>query len=134
VRAFDSVIENASLEQLHALRIEFKKLRYTVEFFREVLGEQSQQVISDLKTIQDHLGDLNDAQVAIKILRDFLSEWDNQQSTVPIRQRLSPEPVLAYLSYRYAERQRLMLTFRDTWAHFNRPEFQNRLALAVSAL
>jgi CHAD domain-containing protein/transposase-like protein len=134
VRAFDSILENAALEQFHALRIEFKKLRYTVEYFREVLGAESKAVINDLKAIQDHLGDLNDADVATKILDDFLSVWDEQQNRLPVAQRQSPEPVLAYMIYRYNERQRLMQTFHTTWAHFNRQEFQQNLALAVSAL
>jgi CHAD domain-containing protein len=134
VRAFDAILETASLEQFHALRIEFKKLRYSVEFFREVLGEESKAVIDDLKRIQDHLGDLNDAQVATGILGDFLIEWDRQQNSLPVSQRRSPEPILAYLTYRYNERLRLMQTFKTAWAHFNRPEFQQNLALAVSAL
>ena len=134
VRAFNSILENASLEQFHALRIEFKKLRYTVEFFREVLGEESKLVINDLKMIQDHLGDLNDAHVATIILRDFLSVWEKEQDLLPVSQRKSPEPILAYLSYRYNELQRLMQTFHETWKHFNRPEFQLNLAQAVAVL
>ena len=134
VRAFGAILENATLEQFHALRIEFKKLRYTVEFFREVLGEESKSVINELKTVQDHLGDLNDADVATKLLRDFLSVWDAQQNALPVSQRKSPEPVLAYLTYRYAERQQLMQTFQDTWSHFSHPDFQHQLALAISVL
>ena len=134
VRAFNAILETASLEQFHALRIEFKKLRYTVEYFREVLGAESKAVINDLKAIQDHLGDLNDADVATQILRDFLAEWDGLQDRLPVAQRQSPESVLAYLTYRYNERQRLMQTFHVAWAHFNRQEFLQNLALAVSAL
>jgi len=134
VRAFDSILEDATIEQFHALRIEFKKLRYTVEFFREVLGEEARSVINDFKTIQDHLGDLNDAQVATQILRDYLTKWDEQQSVLPVSQRKSPEAVLSYLLHNYLERERLMKTFHDKWKRFNQPEFQHRLALAVSAL
>ncbi len=134
VRAFDAILENATLEQFHALRIEFKKLRYTVEFFREVLGDEERGVINDLKTIQDHLGDLNDAQVATQILRDFLTQWDNQQSALPVSQRTGPEAVLAYLLYRYAEREQLMQSFQEKWQLFNQSDFQHRLALAVSTL
>jgi CHAD domain-containing protein len=134
VRAFNSILENASLEQFHALRIEFKKLRYTVEFFREVLGVETKSVINDLKMIQDHLGDLNDAHVATQILRDFLSVWEEQQEKLPVSQRKSPEPILAYLSYRYNELQHLMQSFHETWQHFNRPDFQQNLARAVAVL
>ncbi len=134
VRAFDAILETASLEQFHALRIEFKKLRYTVEFFREVLGKEVKAVIDDLKNIQDHLGELNDAQVATRILDNFLDQWDRQQNNLPVSQRQSPEAILSYMIYRYNERQHLMQSFRDTWAYFNRPEFQQNLALAVATL
>jgi CHAD domain-containing protein len=134
VRSFNSILETASLEQFHALRIEFKKLRYTVEFFREVLGEESKLVINDLKMIQDHLGDLNDAHVATQILRDFLLVWEKEQDQLPVAQRKSPEPILAYLTFRYNELQRLMQSFQETWQHFNRPEFQQNLAQAVAGL
>lgn len=134
VRAFDAIMENASIDQLHALRIEFKKLRYTVEFFREVLGKEAKAVINDIKELQDHLGDLNDAQVATVILRDFHVQWDIQQAGLPVNERQSPEPIMAYLSAKYTERHHLMVTFRDAWAHFKRPEFRHNLALAVSVL
>lgn len=134
VRAFESILDTASLEQFHALRIEFKKLRYTVEFFREVLGKEAKAIIDDLKGVQDHLGDLNDAQVATRILDDFLTKWDQEQNKFPVSQRQSPEAILTYMIYRYNERQRLMHSFRDTWAYFNRPEFQQNLALAIATL
>jgi CHAD domain-containing protein len=134
VRAFDAILNQASLEQFHALRIEFKKLRYTLEYFREVLGEDSKSVINEIKGLQDHLGDLNDANVASGILRDFLTQWDSLQAQKPVADRHNPEPVLAYMSYQYAERQRLMLSFKDAWAHFNRPELRENLAKAVSVL
>ena len=55
------------------LRIEFKKFRYTVEYFREVLGKRAFEVIEEVKPLQDHLGDMNDAQVASQILREFIA-------------------------------------------------------------
>lgn len=132
VRAFDRILEGARIEQLHALRIEFKKLRYTVEFFREVLGDEAKMVINDLKKIQDHLGDLNDADVATLILRQFLDEWD--QAELPLEQRESPEAIVTYLAARHAERHRLLVTFRETWVKFNHPDFRRNLALAISSL
>ena len=134
VRAFDSVLSTATLEQFHALRIEFKKLRYTLEFFREVLGSEAGAVIEEIKAMQDHLGDLNDAQVATQILRDFLQEWDTQQAALPVVERTAPAPVLDYLSVRYAERQDLEHSFRQAWEHFNQPALRQNLAQAVSVL
>jgi CHAD domain-containing protein len=134
VRAYDACLEQASVEQLHALRIEFKKFRYTLEFFREVLGESARAVISEVKKLQDHLGDLNDAVVATHILTDFLAGWEAQQAQLPITERQNPQAIVAYLAARHDERHRLMVTFREAWERFNRPEFRQNLASAVSIL
>lgn len=134
VRAFDALLSNASLDQLHALRIEFKKLRYAVEFFREVLGKQAGEVISDLKALQDHLGELNDARVATQMISRFIEEWEARQAQLPLSERQSPEPIVAFLASKHAERYHLMVTFPETWAVFNRPEFRQNLALAIGAL
>jgi CHAD domain-containing protein len=134
VRAYAAVLPSATVEQLHALRIECKKLRYTVEFFREVLGREVKAVINNLKDLQDHLGDLNDAQVATHILNDFLAAWDSRQAALPLAARQSPESVVAYLAYRHAERHRLITTFHDMWQRFERQEFRTNLALALAVL
>ncbi len=134
VRAYDAFLEQASVEQLHALRIEFKKFRYTLEFFREVLGDSAKTVIGEVKKLQDHLGDLNDAVVATHILTDFLAGWEAQQAQLPITERQNPQAVVAYLAARHDERHRLMVTFREAWERFNRPEFRQNLASAVSVL
>jgi CHAD domain-containing protein len=134
VRSFEAILGNASLEQMHALRIEFKKLRYTLEYFREVLGPQAGQVIEEIKTMQDHLGDLNDANVACQILKEFLDEWEERQALLPIEERQNPEPIVAYLGARHAERHQLMVTFPQAWERFNRPELRTALAAAIGGL
>jgi len=134
IRAFDLLIDKATLQQFHSLRIAFKKFRYAIEFFQEVMGGEVKQVITDLKKIQDHLGELNDAQVATLILRDYLGEWDLQQQNLPVTERKSPEPVIAYLSAVYIRRQQLMDSFHEVWDYFNRPEFRQNLGAAVAAL
>ena len=53
-------------------RVAAKALRYAVEFFREVLAPEAQELIDRVKGLQDHLGDLNDALVASRLLRDFM--------------------------------------------------------------
>lgn len=133
-RAFNAILHTASVEQFHLLRIEFKKLRYTLEYFREVLGPECRDVIQEIKALQDHLGDLNDAQVATQILRDFLAGWDNLQEELPVNQRAQPDAVMDYLSFRYAERQELMQSFQAAWERFTRPELRQLLAQAVSVL
>lgn len=134
VHAFEIVLANAGLDTLHQLRIAFKQLRYTLEFFEEILGEERKIVIQGVKNLQDHLGDLNDAQVASELLRDFLDNWDQNQLHLPLAERQSPVHLVTYLNIKLAERQRLIVTFPKAWARFNRPNFRRKLALAISVL
>ena len=134
VRAYETILANATIAQLHALRIECKRFRYTVEFFREVLGEQTKAILNQLKGLQDHLGNLHDADVACQIVRQFLTEWDARQTALPLATRQNPQPIVTYLAQQSAELHRLMVSFPQTWANFNRPEFRMDLALAVAAL
>jgi CHAD domain-containing protein len=135
VRAYDSFLVDASIELLHALRIEFKKLRYTVEYFREVLGKKAELVIDDLKVLQDHLGDLNDAQVATQLLREFIDTWESRQTALSISERQNLEGVVNYMAIRHAERHNLMITFHQSWNdHFKHRRFRRNLAQAVSVL
>jgi CHAD domain-containing protein len=134
VRAYEMLLPTASVAQLHALRIEFKKFRYSLEYFREILGTGVDKAISELKLLQDHLGELHDADVACQLVRSFLKSWEEDQLYQPIPERLNPEPIVTYLAFLHAERYRLLITFPAAWVNFNRPEFRQYLARAVSAL
>lgn len=135
VRAYAPYLDDAPVELLHALRIEFKKFRYTVEYFQEALGKRAKDVIDLLKQMQDHLGDLNDAQVASQILNQFIEEWEARQAELPVEERQTIEEVHHYLAYRQEERQHLMETFQEEWhKHFWKPAFRHYLAEAISVL
>jgi CHAD domain-containing protein len=134
VRAYDQIVHSASYQELHALRINFKYLRYTLEFFREVLGDEAKEVIEKIKSVQDHLGDLNDADVACGILQEFLVDWESRQLERTLDDRQNPEPVYQYLAFQAAERHRLLTTFSEVWSNFNQPIFLKNVALAVSVL
>ena len=134
VRAFEDILEHASLEQLHSLRSAFKYLRYTIEFFREALGEDVKNVLNDLRAVQDHLGNLNDAHTACGMLNDFLAEWEAQQNGLPILGRQNPQGILTCLSLRSQERHRLLTEFPQVWQNFNRPAFRATLAGMLGSL
>jgi CHAD domain-containing protein len=55
-----------SEEDLHQVRIAFKRLRYSCEIFRPLYPEALQDFLDTLKKTQEHLGDWND----VRILRD----------------------------------------------------------------
>ena len=130
VRGYEPVIENASLETLHALRIDCKRLRYALEFFREVLGPEVEEVVEEVVIVQDHLGNLHDADVACHLLIGFLNQWSRQER----RERINISGVTRYLVAKQNDLRVLVDSFPETWRHFNRPEMRRQLALAVSAL
>jgi CHAD domain-containing protein len=134
VRAYSPVINSASIPQLHALRIEFKKLRYAMEYFSEVLGSEARLVIDLVKKLQDHLGDLHDSDVACQILNNFLENWDSGQAGLMLTERQNPEPLVNYLAYQYAERHRLLVTFPDAWERFDQADVRRNISLAISVL
>ncbi|MBN2305093.1 MAG: CHAD domain-containing protein [Anaerolineae bacterium] len=134
VRAYDTVLDGAPIETLHALRIDFKRFRYALEFFADVLGPEARQVIEDVKIMQDHLGDLNDACVAADALRDFVDAHHVRYSGVPLFMRPDISGVLAYAAAQQDEQRRLLDTFPAAWEHFNRARLRRDLALAVAAL
>ena len=124
VRAYEPHLEDAPIGILHALRIDFKRLRYTLEFFEEVLGDSAKQVIKAVKEMQDHLGDLNDASVAVSLVKRIRKD-------IPKGQR---KGVSAYLKARREEADYLVETFPAAWDAFNQQELREALALAVAAL
>ena len=72
LRAHEMVLGWADVLALHAIRIDAKRLRYTLESFREVLPPGVDGLIARIVTLQDHLGMLNDADVAATMARAFL--------------------------------------------------------------
>jgi CHAD domain-containing protein len=50
---------------MHALRIQFKRLRYTAELFAPVLGERAEAVVKSAARMQKRLGELHDVDEAL---------------------------------------------------------------------
>lgn len=125
VRAYETILASASLDTLHRLRIEAKGLRYALEAFQEVLGPEVGSVIEEIKAVQDHLGDLQDARVASALIHDYIAQVDEHEPMGGI---------LEYLMAREEEKQHLLATVPQRWAAFTRDEVRRALALAVSVL
>lgn len=126
VRAYEDILADAPIETWHALRIEGKRLRYTLEFFSEDLGPKAATLIATVTRMQDHLGNLNDADVDAQALTQFLAEYDGKDTELPA--------VRAYLSSRLAERARLRARFMPIWTAVIGPRFRRQLGLAVAYL
>ncbi|MFN2286298.1 MAG: CHAD domain-containing protein [Anaerolineae bacterium] len=139
---------NAELTDYHQMRIVTKYLRYTLEYFREVLGPEVEQAIEELKALQDHLGALQDTVVACTHLHNVIT-WGTWQHPQEEHLRWTPTPVdapdvAAYLEFRQTERHRLVRTFPEIWAHYGavtnngthdeRTHFTTLIASAIAAL
>ena len=129
VWAYDDVItgHDTPLVRFHRLRIAGKALRYTFEFFEEVLGADAKPLISATKGMQDHLGDLQDAVVTCNILRNFLAwgAWDPPAGNARRALAMIVAPgVATYLAARQEELNRLVDTFPEMWTHDPRRRLQ----------
>lgn len=127
MRAFEPILATASPATLHALRIEGKRLRYTLEFFSEVLGQDAKPMIEQMVQLQDYLGALHDADIANYVLHDFLFP---AQGDLPV---IAPG-VAAYMACKQRELQTLLAGFPQVWEAFNRLEARQWLANAIAAL
>jgi CHAD domain-containing protein len=130
-------IPNPPPKRLHSLRIACKRLRYTLEFFQEVLGPDTQTLIKSIVTIQDHLGNLQDAIVACALLDDFLQRGTWGRHTVPSAQTVAPVDlpgVEAYRAAKQGELEHLLETFPSVWQPVQEEEFSRLVAEAVVGL
>lgn len=124
VRAYETVLENADAATLHALRIEFKRLRYTISLFADVLGDEIDDFVKELVAIQDHLGRINDISVAQERLHSLMNDLKDDQRAV----------LQAYLDHITVERPALEAQMPEIWRRFNRKGVQRKLAGALAVL
>lgn len=134
VRAYEAVLPQAAPETLHALRIECKYLRYTVEFFQEVLGPGAAPVIRQVVAVQDHLGEIQDAQVAGRLLAEYLSKAFKEQATASAAPTADLDGVTRYLSYRRDQARQMVSAFPQMWKQIDNIRFRRRLAAVIVTL
>jgi CHAD domain-containing protein len=73
--AFAKYVDDpANVTELHDLRIAAKRLRYSLELFRFAFPKQLEALIDEVKTVQEHIGDMHDADVMIERVREVLLE------------------------------------------------------------
>jgi CHAD domain-containing protein len=139
VRAYQGRVEapDTPLPRLHQLRIAAKRLRYILEFFREILPAEAESLIDRMKELQDHLGYLQDAVVTCGILRDFLTwgTWGDHGDTTAASMRVVVAPgVATYLSVRQAELQQWVQAFPEVWKRVAGDDFRRQLFSLMSGL
>jgi CHAD domain-containing protein len=137
VRAFEGSMRGDAvpLKRYHQLRIASKGLRYTLEYFEEILGPDTKLVIDRMKRLQDHLGDLQDAVVTCGILRDHLAwgTWGKKKAGRfgDRAGKVIAPGAAAYLAARETEIRELVRTFPEIWEKIAGPSFRKILTRMV---
>lgn len=103
-----------SAEDLHAVRILAKRLRYACEFVQPLTGSAGARFIKRLVKLQDLLGAHNDAIVAAQFVRNYLEE------TAPTRGSATGRALVRLLQGNEEEAARARAGFHRAWKQFTR--------------
>jgi CHAD domain-containing protein len=129
VRVHDESLKCATIDQLHDFRKDCKNLRYFIENFQDILGEESAEVLKEIKKVQDYLGELNDTKVSIDLMHYYF-EHDVYANKKPV----PPFIVVRYLAEVKDKQQRLFDGFPVFWHQINTTKLRRQLALAIAEL
>ncbi len=138
--AFAPIVQQEfATTELHDLRIAAKRLRYTLELFRTVFGNPGERNIERVKTIQEALGTIHDADVRIDMIAEEVLALAGEQISTTIHQlmraserqhrslltqALRPPPddprrgLYFLLSRQAVERHDAYLAFVNSWQQF----------------
>ena len=151
VRQFELLIDGATSEQLHDLRISCKHLRYTLELFEPALPDTVGAVTKVVTDMQEHLGDLHDADVALAYLGVDVAEPapdDDEMVLPPASQNgatphaehdadVAAEPLdvlQAYIRQRREQRVQLIDGVPALWNRLTNLTNRRKLAGAIATL
>ena len=124
-RKGDAITDESPDEALHALRIDYKKLRYLLEFFTSLFGPiRTARLIRRLKLLQYNLGTFNDLSVQQEKLTLFSHHMVEEQQ-VGADTLLAMGRLLEHLAARQiAERSRFQRSYAAFARKRNRKRFQ----------
>lgn len=150
------VSDPSYVTELHDLRIAARRLRYTLELFRFAFPAGISTLIDEVKEIQEHIGDMHDADVMIErmtaLLRadaearterllDIACAVDrgtvaqrHQRIRSAMTNRTTPRDeiaILTLIAHRADDRERAYERFVATWRAMEASDFPGRLNRCV---
>lgn len=115
-------------QDLHALRLDCKKLRYLFEFFAELFPRETiAPLIARTKRLQDNLGDFNDLFIQQEALRGFLRELEQAGKRCSDRRLQTAAAIGGLVSILNRRQQRVRKDFAKTFRAFVDCEHRRRL-------
>ena len=115
IKRGDKIHATPHPEDLHALRIRAKRLRYLLEFLHELTGKPGRRLVKRLTELQDLLGSYHDAVVLADLVRIYVEGAGAQLAPA----QLVALGALVAGALRLAEQKRT--DFEATWRRFARP-------------
>lgn len=155
--AFAPYADNpANVTELHDLRIAAKRLRYTLELFRFAFPSELNGLIDEVKEIQEHIGNMHDADVMIERVVEQLNAdalaravhlleiasavqrgtiaQRHQRIRAALSNRARPRDEIAFytlVAHRADDRDRAYVAFYRTWSRLMESDFRGRLRRVV---
>jgi CHAD domain-containing protein len=125
-----AITDDSPDSDMHNLRIQGKKLRYLLEFFRSLYDEKSlEQFVKQLKKMQDNLGDFNDICVQEEMLGARLDGLGGSGRRVLLQAAALGGLVTVQAKKRIVLRNQ----FAATYAAFSSPQNRDLLALLIDS-
>ena len=119
----DSIHDPRCVDELHALRIAAKRLRYTLELFEPAFGAAIGPFLRIAEQIQEQIGAIHDCDVLFPLLQDTLEqEMRRERRRAKKDQRdvgpppfLAAEGLVALTTRKRTEREALYTDFLRFW-------------------
>ena len=106
---------------LHQLRIDGKKLRYLLEFFASLYPKtKMRELISQLKKLQDNLGEFND----LSVQQDYLHQYLETLSHSKLREISTAAAIGGLLACLQDRHHQVRNAFANTFSRFNTSEIR----------
>jgi CHAD domain-containing protein len=114
-----AIDEDSPDESLHRLRIQGKKLRYSLEFFSSLYpSKEMKQLIRQLKNLQNNLGLFNDLSVQQDMLNSYLGGLKPDSG----KAKKMGAAIGGLLTNLYHEQQQVRYEFEETFGRFSSEE------------
>jgi CHAD domain-containing protein len=144
-----------AVDELHAMRIAAKRLRYSLELFRDLYGKKGELQIDRVKQLQEELGHIHDIDVRIGLIEQELLAFaqeqieelsqslsgapaDEQRAIVTATLRPPPDDprrgLFALLGRQYSARRQHRLKLLELWETFAAEGFRADLVKLSSAV
>jgi len=132
----DQIFDPNNIQELHQMRIEAKRLRYTLEVFAPIYPTECKNELKVIKAAQEMLGDIHDCDVWIAFLPRFIEEEANRVLEYHGHTRPMSlfRPGIEYFkNIKTEERSVIYSTFLEQWQNWKSQNIWQSLHEIISA-